>query len=324
MEWLQLETRVPIIKDQLLVDLVNGIHISQSLLNYRKSRGFFGRLLDGITGRTYAHETEIGQNLVRGQQALVELTTEIIDKLSYTEYALEVTQHSLLQLQESLEVTQSVLLENQQAIAQQGEQLERLTERQDFLKQALVRLIGICDRRFQEQQEYLRRLDLRISAQEDFERILSSWRSGKAYADLPFSVQVMLLARETFSSTVGYYEYDCAGNRSTYRERLCNEILTHLRHDLPKYFFLTTDLLQATLAATASNDLPLLQDLLSSLRYSHKQPLAFLISQLYSKPQWNFLPLPKGTPHTLDAEETIQRLVEETRTLTLAQLSSPQ
>lgn len=44
----QLEKRIPL-SDKALIDLVNGIQVNQNILSYRKSRGFFGQLLDSLT-----------------------------------------------------------------------------------------------------------------------------------------------------------------------------------------------------------------------------------------------------------------------------------
>ena len=44
----QLEKRIPL-SDKALIDLVNGIQVNQNILSYRKSRSFFGQLLDSLT-----------------------------------------------------------------------------------------------------------------------------------------------------------------------------------------------------------------------------------------------------------------------------------
>ena len=46
----QLQKRIPIVSDKAIIDLVNGIHINQDIVNYRKNRGFFGQIFDKLDG----------------------------------------------------------------------------------------------------------------------------------------------------------------------------------------------------------------------------------------------------------------------------------
>ncbi|HIK29728.1 MAG: hypothetical protein N3E45_04230 [Oscillatoriaceae bacterium SKW80] len=68
------QQRVPLIHDQLLIDLVNGIHTNKSLTAYRASRSLFGKFVDSLRGCTY-------------EEALLQLTHEIFQKLQFAEYA---------------------------------------------------------------------------------------------------------------------------------------------------------------------------------------------------------------------------------------------
>ncbi|MCX7978493.1 MAG: YjcZ-like family protein, partial [Bdellovibrionaceae bacterium] len=256
------QTRVPLIHDQLLIDLVNGIHTNQSLATYRASRGFFGKLLDSLTGRDYDQNTLMVQNLTRGQEALVQITAEISNKLQFAEYALRVTQQSLL--------------ETREALNRNTRELRELADQQAALTGELLLLI---QRKFNEQQQRIVTLERRVTAREDFDRIFSMWESGQSYQGLPWAVQILCLAREIYNSSIAYLELE--QQNTYYRDLLVNKIVTHQRLYLPKHFFSTTTLLQQTWQATESSDQPLLQDLLRSCRYPSQYPLLHTFTILY-------------------------------------------
>ncbi|AXY68314.1 hypothetical protein D3A95_10090 [Thermosynechococcus sichuanensis E542] len=299
-----IQQRIPLVNDQLLIDLVNGIHINQSLTRYRESRGFFGKLLDTLVGRTYEQDTLIAQNLTRGLEGLLSITNELVEKLEFAEYTLVTTQRSLLETRKDLVATQRSLLESREAI-------NRNT-------QLLASLIQACDRKFQEQEKRIAILERRVAAREDFDRIFSLWRSGQSYDDLPWAVQIVFLAREIYNSSIAYLELE--QQVTSYRDLLVNEILAHQRHYLPKHFFSTATLLEATWQATAPEDQALVHDILASCRYAEPYPLLHTLTTLYAQQQPAFFP--QHAPYTLDAKEVIQRIVHETAAATLHSLKS--
>ncbi|QEQ01165.1 hypothetical protein FFX45_07125 [Thermosynechococcus sp. CL-1] len=308
MNYSAIEERIPLANDQLLIDLANSIHTNQSLIAYRANRGFWGRLLDSLTGRTYQQDTLLAQNLTRGQEALLSITNELIEKLQFNEYALVTTQHSLRETRECLVATQHSLRETR----------EGLNHNTQALNSLLNSLIETCDRKFQEQEKRIATLERRVTAREDFDRIFSLWRSGQSYHDLPWAIQILFLAREIYNSSIAYLELE--QQVTYYRDLLVNEILAHQRHDLPKHFFSTATLLKVTRQATAQEDTEIVYDILASCRYSDSYPLLHNMSTLYCQQQPSFVP--QHPPYTLDAKEVIQRIVHETAAATLHSLQS--
>lgn len=318
MNYSAIEERIPLVHDQLLIDLVNGIHTNQSLIAYRANRGFFGRLLDSLTGRTYKQDTLLAQNLTRGQEALLSITNELVEKLGFAEYALITTQRSLLETRKALVATQNSLLETRRDLVATQRSLLETREVLNRNTQLLTSLIQACDRKFQEQEKRIAILERRVTAREDFDRIFSLWRSGQSYHDLPWAVQILFLAREIYNSSIAYLELE--QQATYYRDLLVNEILAHQRHYLPKHFFSTATLLEATWQATAPEDQALVHDILASCRYSEPYPLLHTLTTLYAQQRPAFFP--QHAPYTLDAKEVIQRIVYETAAATLHSLQS--
>ena len=70
----------------------------------------------------------------------------------------------------------------------------------------------------------MHQLEIRVAANEDLDRIITAWSAGKTYNNLPWVIQVALLAKEVFSSAVIIYELE-TGDTLRFRELLVNKII---------------------------------------------------------------------------------------------------
>jgi len=216
-----LQRRVPIVGDKALIDLVNGIQINTESVRYRKSRGFFGCLMDQFSGSDRQRELIVEGNLISGQAALHQWTLELSNSLEISRVGLEITQ-------KSLQTTQKSLLEARNAIRNQKQKLDELGQLVQSLNQSF--------------EASIRRLEVRMSAQEDFERIVKAWVAERTYSNLPWAVQIALLTREVFSSSISMYELQSGDIH--YRQRLIDELNAEIRHRMvPKKFDSFGDLL---------------------------------------------------------------------------------
>ena len=87
----QLEKRIPPVSDKALIDLVNGIQVNQTTLSYRKNRGFFGQLLDSLTGKECSRQLLLDGNLIAGQKTLHNWVLELTDSLRISQLGLQIT-----------------------------------------------------------------------------------------------------------------------------------------------------------------------------------------------------------------------------------------
>lgn len=228
----ELQHRVPVVGDKALIDLVNGIQVSAEAVRYRKRQGFFGRLMDTLSGSDRQRELLIEGNLISGQEALHQWVLELTNSLEISRVGLQVTQ-------KSLEVTQKSLLEARNAIRAHKQSLDELR-----------RLIENISHTFEES---IRRLELRITASEDFDRIVTAWAAERTYTDLPWAVQITLLVREVFNSSVSAHELQSGDTQ--YRQRLIDKLIVESRYrEGSKQFNGLTDLLDRTWEDMKSKD----------------------------------------------------------------------
>lgn len=328
----ELQRRVPVVGDKALIDLVNGIQVSKDLIRYRKNRGFFGQLLDTLDGSdalcasfaSRKRQLLLDGNLIAGQEALHQWILELTDSLHISQVALEVTQQSLLEARD--------------AIRRQKQRLQLQEDALLALSQGLDRLAQQVGTRLNELEARVRKLEVRVAANEDLDRIVTAWAAEQSYTKLPWAVQVALLAREVFSSSVATYELE-TGDTTRYRSLLVNKILSTSKQ-LPQSFFGLADLLDYSWKPMVDSDRQLSAALLEVRSIPqprlHNTPLLFALGTTLelatlpeearpSKPGQSAIALCRAqigsVSRTTDAREFITTVIEETANDCVAILS---
>lgn len=260
-----LERRIPIASDKALINLVNGIQISRDLINYQKSRGWFGIFFDEIAGTDRKRQILLGGNLIEGQQALYDWVMELTNSLKVSQTALVLTQNSLLE-------ARLAIRRQKESLSTQKQDLTILDDKLGELSQKIGNQLSIMEDR-------IVTLELNVEAQKDFEQIVTTWEARRTYTGLPWIIQVVMLIREVFSSTIVAYELQ-TNDTLTYRKQLVNRILSasEITH---KKFFSLSELLDLMLQEARSlDDLELSLGILETrtLPYPRVQKLPFLFT----------------------------------------------
>jgi len=170
---------------------------------------------------------------------------------------------------------------------------------------------------------------VRVAANEDLDRIVTAWAAEQTYTNLPWAVQVALLAREVFSSSVATYELE-TGDTTRYRSLLVNKILA-TSNQLPKSFFGLADLLDYSWVEMEKSDRTLTAALLEVRSIPqprlYNTPLLFAMGTTLdlatlpeearpSKPGQSAIALCRAQidsiSRTTDAREFITTVIEET------------
>lgn len=249
----ELEQRVPIVGDKALIDLVNGIQINKDLIHYRKSRNWFGQLIEQLDGSDRKRQLLLDGNLIAGQEALYQWVLELSDSLKISQNALEITQTSLLEAREAIR-------RNKRALQEQKQTLQTLT-------QHFEQLARLVQQRLNQIETCIHQLEVRVTANEDLDRILSAWTAAQTYTNFPWALQITFLSRELFTSAIATYELE-TGDIHKYRPLLVNKILS-ASDDLPKSFFTLADLLDISCREIQESD----RDLCAALLEVRSIPL---------------------------------------------------
>jgi YjcZ-like protein len=311
----ELQRQVPLVGDKALIDLINGIQVSKDIIRYRKNRGWFGQLFDKLDGSDNKRRLLLDGNLIAGQEALYKWVLELTDSLRISQIALEVTQNSLLEARDAIRNQKQRLQKQEAALFELSNQLNQLAE------QVSIRLNNLEAR--------MRHLEVRVAANEDLDQIVTAWAAGQTYIKLPWALQVALLAREVFSSSVVTYELE-TGDTERYRQLLVNKIIATSKQ-LPDSFFGLSDLLDQSWMTMTKDDQELTAALLEIRSVPQQRlvntPHLFVIGTTLelatlptearpTKPAQSALALCRARIDTIsrttDAREFITAVVEET------------
>jgi len=321
----ELQRRVPVVGDQALINLINGIQVSKDIIRYRKKRGWFCQLFDKFDGSDNQRRLLLDGNLIAGQEALYKWVLELSDSLRISQVALEVTQNSLLEARDAIRNQKQRLQRQEEALFELSNQLNQLAQ------QVSTRLSNLEAR--------MRQLEVRVAANEDLDQIVTAWAAGQTYTQLPWAVQVVLLAREVFSSSVVMYELQ-TGDTKRYRHLLVNKILATSKQ-LPDSFFGLGDLLDQSWVVMTKEDQELTAALLEIRSVPQQRlvniPHLFIIGTTLelatlptearpSKPAQSALALCRAQIDTIsrttDAREFITAVVEETANNCIAMINN--
>lgn len=221
----QLKSRFPGIGDKILYYLINGIHNSEDLIAFRQRANLLDYVFSLFTVSSDKFNWKkqrliLDTNNVNAQKALVDLVKEIYQILNISNSCLITTQTSLLEAHSAIREIKDKLY--------------------DFDKR-------------------LHNLEIKDEANNNYNLIFSAWESGKTYTDLPWLIEIALLARDIFSSPVCIYELE-KNDTKYFRELLINKI-TKLLKDRSKWrekFFSLADLLNLTYKEIKARDIELL------------------------------------------------------------------
>lgn len=244
----QLEKRIPPVSDKALIDLVNGIQVNQNILSYRKSRGFFGQLLDNLTRSDRARQLLLDGNLIAGQQTLYNWVLELTDSLQISQLGLQITQKSLLEARNAIRVNKKLLQNHDRAIIEFAEQLTQIAQQVDY--------------RFQNIEARIHQLEIKVAANEDLDAIISAWEANQTYYDFPWLIQIVLLVKEIFSSAVLTYELETQ-DLHKYRSLIINKILAR-SIPISRNFFSLAELLDLSSQQLIPEDLALCAGILET------------------------------------------------------------
>ncbi|GAB1542520.1 hypothetical protein NUACC21_51940 [Scytonema sp. NUACC21] len=320
----EIQRRVPVVGDKALVDLINGIQVSKDIIRYRKNRGWFGQLFDKLDGSDKKRRLLLDGNLIAGQEALYNWVLELTDSLRISQVAMEVTQNSLLEARDAIRNQKQRLQKQEEALFELSNQLNQLAQ------QVSTRLSNLEVR--------MRQLEVRVAANEDLDQIVTAWAAGQTYTKLPWAVQVALLAREVFSSSVVMYEIE-TGDTQRYRQLLVNKILATGKQFSDRFFGLA-DLLDRSSVEMTKDDRELTAALLEIRSIPQQRlgrtPHLFVLGttlELATLPQEARPPKPAQSAlalcraqietisRTTDAREFITAVVEETASDCMAMIA---
>jgi hypothetical protein len=184
---------LPPIADRALLELANSLVVAEDLNAFRREQSAVGAVVARITGSDRKRALLTERALADGQRALVSWLTEVSGHVTVTDLAVaEVARH----VQETRRRIDRTADRATARLGQLADVVARIAE-------ACEERIGSLDARVSALEEAQLTLRLRLDAEEAFELAVERWSAGRTYPDLPWILQVVLLAGEIAQGPAG-------------------------------------------------------------------------------------------------------------------------
>ncbi|SET45708.1 YjcZ-like protein [Natronincola peptidivorans] len=211
-DWKKLIEEVPILKEKMIVDFVNGLEVTNDHIRVRASRqGPVARLWDGITGKSAQRQQIIDQNFSQALQTTKVWLQNLQSAQIESNYALNNVINRLNETRQGVTKLINHHLQLKQTVSQLYEELEMLEVK--FLDKHIYL------------KEEIERLGLRQSAMIHLDKAFDAWESGRKYKGLSPFTQLILVLEELYWSPFG--EYDQINQE--FREQLKDKCVIQLR-----------------------------------------------------------------------------------------------
>ena len=204
---------------ELLQHTLANVDQTGRIVEERAGRGRFRRLVSAVRGASFEEESKIFRDLVGHQQQLA----RHVDRMLRHSMAVDA---DIAQVAGHLRRTQYIAVNAEQLAGENAERQHQLARAlaglADFVVEAESRLdsrIDTLQLALADLESRVTRLETERAADRALAKAVARWRSGAAYAGLPWTVQVLLLAQEVFTGPCGRYEL-LTGDTETYREEL--------------------------------------------------------------------------------------------------------
>jgi hypothetical protein len=220
------QSKIPIISDKILIDIVNLIQVNDDLISFRQKQGLFGQVFDGLIGADRKRQLAIDKNINVTMQSFHDLVLDISDKLDVSNNAISIINEKLIEIKDKLIETCQVIRNHREEI--------------NLLKDMFNQLVKAHEHRIQ-RSEALHRIEDAIAA----------WQSKRTYQGFHWAIQVAFVTREIVDYALGDYErLITKGKDSTLRQSISDRILA-TNNTIPDCDFPLTNLLNLSYKETS-------------------------------------------------------------------------
>lgn len=226
------ESKIPIITDKILVDLVNSIQVNDELITFRQNHGLSGQFFDNLTGADRNRQLAIDKNVNVAMQSLHSWVLDIADNLN-------VSNNAIITIEEKL-------IETRQAIRNQRQEINLL---QDIVNQ--------LQHKVEDHEHRIRKLEQRVyrtEVQHKIEDAIAAWQSKRTYKDFHWAIQVAFVTREIVDYALGDYERLITKDKDSQLRQSISDRILATDNTIPDHHFPLTNLLNLSYSETSPDN----------------------------------------------------------------------
>ena len=267
------ESKIPIISDKILVDLVNSIQVNDDLISFRQKRGLFGQFLDNLTGADRIRQLAIDKNVNVAMQSFHDLVLDISNNLNVSNNAIVNIEERLMEIEEKSIEIRDVIRNHREEINLIKDIVSQLQSRVENHDHRILSLEKRTDRK-----------DVEIK----IINAIAAWQSGRTYKDFHWAIQVAFVTREIVDYALSDYERLITKDKDKQlRQSIIDQILaadkTIADKTIPDHYFRLTNLFNLSYNKTSPENRELAGYLLEVESISEqriaKTPYLFTLSK---------------------------------------------
>ena len=226
------ESKIPIITDKILVDLVNSIQVNDDLISFRQKRGLFGQFFDNLTGADRKRQLATDKNVNVAMQSFHDLVLDIANNLN-------VSNNAISDINEKL-------IETRQAIRNHREEINLL---QDIFNQLKDKV--------EDHEHRILKLEQRVyrtEVQHRIEDAIAAWQSKRTYQGFHWAIQVAFVTREIVDYALGDYERLITKDKDSQLRQSISDRILATDNTIPDCDFPLTNLLNLSYSETSQEN----------------------------------------------------------------------
>ncbi len=279
---------LPSLKQKFLVDLVNGIDVSNDLIKVQKARGgFLNRLWDSVIGDSHRRQTQLNEQVVNGLDNCFEWLGDLTEELTFTNTALVQVSDGLARVKSDLTFVACFSADTRERLGQ-------------FEATVNCRMADL--------ETMIREVDMRQRAYQQMDSLFMSWRVGD-FLGLSAAQRCFLVLTElTWGVFTDYTRIATVSDREQILKDLKNKLTMNIALDIGVEPDIRID---ANVWLENKSDI-------NGLHYEMHNALSFLGNQL-SPELHDFnryildpsIDRPATVPHIMAAQRLVDGLLQE-------------
>ncbi|MDF0728679.1 diguanylate cyclase regulator RdcB family protein [Cytobacillus sp. S13-E01] len=284
---------LPILKEKMMVDFINGLEVSNDHLQVRSKRGsLFSRFWDGITGTRFERQQRVDEQFQRS--------------LETVNIWLQQLQGHQLETYRAITIVSDKLYETRQGIEKLVKSHLKLRSEVEELEERFNQFALVSNQKMTRFQEEIERLGLRQSAMIALDNVFYSWESGTRFRGFSPLIQLLLVLEELYWSPFGEYDKLDPEFRNQLRDR-CIIQMKKLTGYSGKTILPTKTWLEHITTAPA-----LQKEAVQSLLGPAQRDISLSQMVLVASKSNNLIELKKGAPIVLTSSRLSEHLIKET------------
>lgn len=166
---------VPYLSEQIVVDLMNSLNITQNQMTHQFHKGYLSRFISFLDGSTQRSQDVVNQRAFKSFEALSLWMLELTRQGSFTNQSITLISNRLTETREYIEILSNVSLQNRELLKN--------------LKRNISSHIDLLHNEVQ-------RLDTKVEAYQRITDVFSGWESGRLYKDYPPLIQAIFVFQD--------------------------------------------------------------------------------------------------------------------------------